>query len=170
MLAGRSTRLGIRGMRAYPHAADGWSLSTASDAVGAAFGVWELGYFGDVVGCDGDGDELGDVVSGLNVLGGVAGVMQADFDLAPKSTVNNAGAVTQHQMPLNPGGAAHKHHAHMVTGYSDMNTGVPYPVGANGHGEVVFQGEVNAGVVFVGLARLCCTIIKLVIKQLGFLS
>ena len=85
-------------MRAYPHAADGWSLSTASDAVGSAFAGWELGYFGDVVGCDGDGDELGDVVSGLNVLGGVAGVMQADFDLAPKSTVNNAGAVAQYEV------------------------------------------------------------------------
>lgn len=51
-----------------------------------------------------------------------------------------------------------------------MNAGVPYPVGTHGHGEVVFQGEVYAGIVFVGLARVRCTIIKLVIKQLGFLT
>nr|WLJ25642.1 MAG: hypothetical protein [Corynebacterium phage HS03] len=48
----------------------------------------------------------------------------------------------------------------MPTGHSNVHTGVSYPVSTNRHGEVVFQGEVNAGVVFVGLARLCCTIIK----------
>ena len=64
-------------MRACPHAAYGWSLSAASDAVGAAFAVWEFADFGDVVGGDGDDDELCDVGSGRNVLFGVAGVMQA---------------------------------------------------------------------------------------------
>ncbi len=47
----------------------------------------------------------------------------------------------------------------MVTGYSDMNTGISYPVSAYGHGEVVFEGEVNAGIVLVGLARMSSTII-----------
>ena len=155
----RSTGLGIRGMRACPHAADGWSLSAASDCVDAAFGVVEVWYFGDVVGGDGDCDELGDVVAGLDVLCGVAGVMQADFDLAPKSTVNNAGAVGEHEVILNPGAAAHKHHAHMPTWHGNVHAGVSYPVGAYGYGEVVFEGQVYAGVVFVGLARVCGTLV-----------
>ena len=76
-LAGRSTHLGIPTRRAYPHAADEWSPSAASDSVGAAFTVWELGYFADFVGCDGDYYELCDVGPGLDVLCRIAGVMQA---------------------------------------------------------------------------------------------
>ena len=166
-LAGRSTRLGIPTRRACPHAADGWSLSAASDSVGAAFTVWELAYFGDVVGCDGDYYELGDVVADLNMLGRIAGIMQADFDGAAIPTVDDAGAVTEHQMPLNTGAAAHEHHAHMSTWHSDVYAGVSYPVGAHGYGEVVFQGQVHASVVFVGLARMRGTIIEGVVKQRG---
>ena len=68
MRVGRSTRLGIRGMRAYPHAADGWSLSAASDAVGSALGVVEVWDFGDVVAGDGGYYELCDVVACGDVL------------------------------------------------------------------------------------------------------
>lgn len=92
----RSTGRGIRGRRACPGAAGGWSLSAASDAVGAALGVVECGYFGDFVGGDGDYYELCDVGSGRNVLFGVAGVVQADFDRAAKTLVHDAGAVTKH--------------------------------------------------------------------------
>ena len=55
-------------MPACPHAAGGWSLSAASDSVGAALGVVEVWDFGDVVGGDGDGDELCDVVACGDVL------------------------------------------------------------------------------------------------------
>lgn len=58
----------------------------------------------------------------------------------------------------------------MTAGYGNMNAGVSYPVSTHGYGEVVFQGEVNASVVLVGLARLCCTIIEGVVKQWGFLT
>lgn len=55
-------------MPACPHAAGGWSLSAASDSVGAALGVVEVWDFGDVVGCDGHYYELGDVVACGDVL------------------------------------------------------------------------------------------------------
>lgn len=71
----------------------GGHLVAASDAVGAAFAGWELGYFGDFVGGDGDYYELCDVGSGGDVLGGVAGVVQADFDLAAVPAIYDAGAV-----------------------------------------------------------------------------
>ena len=55
----------------------------------------------------------------------------------------------------------------MAAWHGDVYAGVSYPVGAYWHGEVVFQGEVNAGIVFVGLARMGCTIIKGVINHWG---
>lgn len=144
-------------MRACPHAADGWSLSAASDSVGAALGVVELGYFGDVVGGDGDYYELGDVVTSDDVLGLVAGVVEAQFDGAAIPAVDNAGAVTQHQVPFDSSTGTHKQHPYMAFWYGHMNTGVPYPVGANGHGEVVLQGEVHASITLIskpGLMRI----------------
>ena len=72
----------------------GGHLVAASDAVGAAFAGWELGYFGDFVGCDGDDDELCDVVASGDVLGLVAGIVQADFDGAAIPAIYDAGAVT----------------------------------------------------------------------------
>lgn len=81
-------------MRACPHAADGWSLSAASDGVDAALGVLEGGYFADVVVVGGGYYELCDVVTGFDSLAGCAGVMQADFDGASETLVNDAGAVT----------------------------------------------------------------------------
>lgn len=72
----------------------GGHLVAASDAVGAAFAGREFWYFGDFVGGDGDYYELCDVGSGLNVLCGVAGVMQADFDRASVSVIHDAGAIT----------------------------------------------------------------------------
>ena len=169
-LAGRNKGRVIRGRRAYPHAAGGWSLSAASDSVGAALGGVEVWYFCPDVENDGDYYELCDVVAGLNVLCRIASVMQADFDGAAISAIYDSGAVTEHQMLLNTGGAAYKQHANMTTGHSNMHAGIAYPVGAHGHRQVVFQGEVNAGIVFVGLARLRGTIIKRVIKQCWFLS
>ena len=71
-------------------------LVAASDAVGAALGGVEVWYFCPDVENDGDGDELGDVVAGLNVLCRIASVMQADFDGAAISAIYDAGAVTQH--------------------------------------------------------------------------
>ena len=166
----RSTRLGIPTTPAYPHAADGWSLAAASDAVGAALGVFEFGDFGDVVGGDGDGDELGDVVAGGDVLGLVAGVVEADFDGAAIPAIYDAGAVAEHQVFLDTGAAAHEHHADIAAWYGNVNAGVPYPVGTNGHGEVVFEGEVYPGIVFVGLARVGGTLVEGVVNQCGFLS
>lgn len=72
----------------------GGHLVAASDCVDAALGVLEGGYFADVVVVGGGYYELCDVVAGLNVLCGVASVMQAQLDLAAKTLVNNAGAVT----------------------------------------------------------------------------
>lgn len=115
----------------------GGHLVAASDAFFSALGVVEFADFGDVVGCDGYYYELGDVVAGLNVLGGVAGVVETDFDSAAISAIYDAGAVTKHQMLLNSGAAAHEHHSHMVAGHSNVNAGVSYPVGANRHCEVV---------------------------------
>lgn len=58
----------------------------------------------------------------------------------------------------------------MATWHGNTNTGVSYPVRADWHCEVVFQGEVNAGIVFVGLPRVSSTIIEGVIKQFGVLT
>lgn len=124
-------------MRAYPHAADGWSLSAASDSVGAALGGAEGGYFGDVVGGDGDYYELCDVVAGCDVLCGVAGVMQADFDGAAIPLINNAGAVAEYEAPFNSGAAAYKQHAYMAFRYGHVNTGVAYAVATHGDCQVV---------------------------------
>lgn len=115
----------------------GRHLVAASDSVGAALGGAEGGYFGDVVGGDGDYYELCDVVASLNVLGGVSGVMQADFDGAAISAIYDAGAVTEHQVAFDTGGAAHEHHAHMPTGHSNVYASVSYPVGVNRHCQVV---------------------------------
>ena len=124
-------------MRAYPHAADGWSLSAASDSVGAAFAVGEFGDFGDVVGGDGDYYELGDVVAGLNVLGGVAGVMQAQLDGSAISAIHDAGAVTQNEIPFDSSTGTHKQHAHMTTGYGNTHAGIAHTVRPHRHCQVV---------------------------------
>lgn len=155
----RSKCPAIRARRACPHAAGGWSLSAASDAIGAALSVVEVWYFGDVVGGDGDYYELCDVVTGGDVLGLVASVMQAQLDFAGETAVDDAGSVTEHQVLLNPGAAAHEHHAHMSTWHGYVHAGVSYPVSTNRNGEVMFQGEVYAGVVFVGLAWVSSTFI-----------
>ena len=144
---------------ACPHAAGGWSLAAAPDTCCAALGVVEFADFGDVVGGDGDDDELGDVVAGGDVLGGVAGVVQADFDGAAIAGVDDAGAVTEHQVLLDTGAAAYEHHADVTAGYGNANAGISYPVSTHGNGEVMFQGEVNTSIVLVGLARMSSTII-----------
>lgn len=112
-------------------------LVAASDGVDAALGVLEGGYFADVVVVGGDYYELRDVVAGLNVLFGVAGVMQADFDGTPETLIDDAGAVAKHQMPLNTGAAAYKQHAYMAFRYGHMNTGVSYAVATYGDCQVV---------------------------------
>lgn len=136
-LVWRSTGLGIPSRRACPHAVGGWSLSAASDAVGAAFAVGEFGDFGDVVVVGGDYYELGDVGSGFDSLAGCAGVMQADFDLAAISAIYDSGAVTEHQMLLNTGAAAYEQHAHVAFRYGHMNSRVSYTVTTYGNCEVV---------------------------------
>lgn len=72
----------------------GGHLVAASDCVDAALGVLEGGYFADVVVVGGGYYELCDVVTGFDSLAGCAGVMQADFDGASETLVNDAGAVT----------------------------------------------------------------------------
>ncbi len=148
----------------------GGHLVAASDAVGAAFAGREFAYFGDFVGGDGDYYELCDVVAGGDVLGLIAGVVQAQLDGSAISAIHDAGAVAQYEVLLDTRRAAHKHHADMATGHGNTNAGVSYPVRANRHCEVVFQGKVDAGIVLVGLARVSSTIIERVIKQLGFLT
>lgn len=134
---GRSTRRGIRGRRACPHAADGWSLSAASYCVYAASGVLEGGYFADVVVVGGDYYELCDVVAGFDSLACGAGVMQADFDLAAISAIYDSGAVAEHQVLLDSGAAAYKQHAYMAFWYGHMNSGVAYAVATHGDCQVV---------------------------------
>ena len=124
-------------MRACPHAADGWSLSAASDSVGAALGGAEGGYFGDVVGGDGDYYELCDVVAGCDVLGLIASVVQADFDGTGKTLVDNAGAVTEHQVPFDSRAGTHKQHPHMALWYGHMNSRVPHTMRPHGDCQVV---------------------------------
>jgi len=115
----------------------GRHLVAASDCVGAAFGVSEFGDFGDVVGCDGDYYELCDVGSGLNVLCGVAGVMQADFDGTGKTLVNNSGAVTKNEVPFDSSTGTHKQHPYMAFWDGYVNSGVSYAVATYGDCQVV---------------------------------
>lgn len=115
----------------------GRHLVAASDGVDAALGVLEGGYFADVVVVGGDYYELCDVVAGLNVLCGVASVMQADFDGASETLIDDAGAVAEHQVLLDSGAAAYEQHAHMAFRYSHMNPGVSHAVTTHRHCEVV---------------------------------
>lgn len=124
-------------MRACPHAAYEWALVTASDAVDAALGVLEGGYFAGFVWVDGDDDELCDVVAGCDVLSGFAGVVEADFDGTPETLVNNAGAVAEYEVPFDSGAAAYKQHSHVAFRYGHMNSGVPYAVTTYGDCQVV---------------------------------
>ena len=115
-------------MRACPHAAYEWALVTASDAVDAALGVLEGGYFAGFVWMDGDDDELGDVLAGFDSLACGAGVVKTDFDGTPETLVNNAGAVAEYEVPFDSGAAAYKQHSHVAFRYGHMNSGVAYAV------------------------------------------
>lgn len=135
-------------------------LVAASYCVDAASGVLESGYFADVVVVGGDYYELRDVVAGLNVLFGVAGVMQADFDLAAKTLVNDAGAVAEYEVPFDSGAAAYKQHSYMAFWYGHMDSRVPHTMRPHGDCEVVFQGEVHAGITLISKPRLMRVLIK----------
>lgn len=124
-------------MRACPHAAYEWALVTASDAVDAALGVLEGGYFAGFVWMDGDDDELGDVLAGFDSLACGAGVVKTDFDGTPETLVNNAGAVAEYEVPFDSGAAAYKQHSHVAFRYGHMNSGVAYAVTTHRHCEVV---------------------------------
>ena len=112
----------------------GRHLVAASDGVDSALGVLEGGDFAYVVVVGGDGDyyELCDVVAGCDVLCGVAGVMQADFDGAAIPLINNAGAVAEYEVLFNARAAAHEQHAYMAFRYGHVNTGVAYAVAPTG--------------------------------------
>lgn len=137
MRVGRSKCPAIPTKRAYPHAADGWSLSAASDCVDAASGVLEGGYFADVVVVDGDHYELCDVLAGFDALPCFPGVVETDFDCAAKTLVDNAGAVAEHEAPFDSSTGTHKQHPHMAFWYGYMNTCIPHTVTAHGNCQVV---------------------------------
>lgn len=115
----------------------GRHLVAASDSVGVAFAVWEFADFTDFVGGDGDGDELCDVVTGLDVLSAIAGVVEADFYGSGETTVYNAGAVAEYEVLFNARAAAHEQHAYMAFRYGHVNTGVAYAVATHGDCQVV---------------------------------
>ena len=124
-------------MRACPHAAYEWALVTASDAVDAALGVLEGGYFAGFVWMDGDDDELGDVLAGFDSLACGAGVVKTDFDGTPETLVNNAGAVAEYEVPFDSSTGTHKQHPYMAFWYGHMDSRGPHTMRPYRHCEVV---------------------------------